>query len=130
MRARWADLAEFKEADGEYIPGTLMMFGGEKEITMSNGRVCNAIVTSNPGLILNGDNQEGKQMVGIALIGTVPVRVRGKVKKFDKLVPSRRWAGMARRRRWYDWMFFKKTIGIAMGEPKDGLVECVTKLEF
>ena len=130
MRSRWADLAEFKEADGEYLPGTLVMFGGEKEITLSNGRTCHAIVTTNPGLVLNGENQPGKNMVGIALTGTVPVRVIGKVRKFDKLVPSRRYPGMARKRRFYD-VFFKKTIGIAMGNSDgNGTVECVTRMVF
>ena len=51
MRSRWADLAEFKEADKEYEPGTLVMFGGEKEITLSRNGVANAIVTTKPGLM-------------------------------------------------------------------------------
>ena len=55
MRARWSgDLAEMYESDFAYEPGTLVMFGGEKEITCSDGRICNAIVTENPGVILNG----------------------------------------------------------------------------
>ena len=55
MRARWSgDLAEMYESDSAYEPGTLVMFGGEKEITCSDGKICNAIVTENPGVILNG----------------------------------------------------------------------------
>mgnify|MGYP003295461789 CR=1 FL=1 len=54
MRSRWADLAEYKESDQAYEPGTLVMFGGAKEITLSNGVETHAIVTTKPGLVLNG----------------------------------------------------------------------------
>lgn len=129
MRSRWADLAEFKEADKQYQPGTLVMFGGEKEITLSDGHTCHAIVTTKPGLVLNGEAQEGKTMVGIALVGTVPVNVcESDIKKFDKLVPSTKFKGYARRRRWYD--FFKRTIGIALSDSDGGQVQCMTKMEF
>lgn len=129
MRARWSgDLAEMYESDSIYEPGTLVMFGGEKEITCSDGKVCNAIVTEKPGVILNGQEQPGKNMVGIALTGMVPVLVVEQIKKFDKLIPSRKFPGYARRRRWYDW--FKKPIGIALEDSHDGRVKCVTRLNF
>ena len=129
MRSRWADLAEFKEADGKYEPGTLVMFGGEREITLSDGHTCHAIVTTKPGLVLNSGKKRGKTMVGIALVGTVPVNVcESNIKKFDKLVPSTKSRGYARRRRWYD--FFKKTIGIALSDAEGGQVQCMTKMEF
>ena len=129
LRSRWADLAEFKEADKDYEPGTLVMFGGSKEITLSRKGVVHAIVTTRPGLVLNGDNIPGKTMVGIALTGTVPVKVVDKVRKFDRLVASRKYPGYARPRRWYE--FWRKPIAIALESwPAGGLVNCVTKLEF
>ena len=130
MRARWAgDLAEMYESDSStYEPGTLVMFGGEKEITRSDGKVCNAIVTERPGVILNGQEQPGKNMVGIALTGMVPVLVVEHISKFDKIVPSRKFPGYARRKRWYDW--FKKPIGIALEDSQGGKVKIVTKMEF
>lgn len=128
MRSRWADLAEFKEADKQYEPGTLVMFGGDKEITISDGRTCHAIVTTKPGLVLNADNSDKPNMVGIALVGTVPVNVCDDVRKFDKLVPSSKFRGYARRKRWYD--FFKKPIGIALSDKEGGQVQCMTKMEF
>lgn len=129
MRSRWADLAEFKEADKEYQPGTLVMFGGEKEITLSRNGVANAIVTTKPGLTLNGDNYPGKIMVGIALTGTVPVRIVDKVRKFDRLVASRQYPGYARKKKW--WEFWKKPIAIALESwPAGGMVNCITKMEF
>ena len=105
------------------------MFGGEKEITLSKNGVANAIVTTKPGLVLNGDDYPGKTMVGIALTGTVPVKVIGKVRKFDRLVASSKHRGYARRKRWYE--FYKKPIAIAMenSEPFVDLISCVTKLE-
>ena len=129
MRSRWADLAEYKEADKQYPPGTLVMFGGDKEITLTNGRKCHAIVTTKPGFVLNSDAKfTDKTMVAIALVGTVPVNICENVRKFDKLVPSSKFKGYARRRRWYD--FFKKTIGIAMSDGQGGQVQCMTKMEF
>lgn len=130
MRSRWADLAELREADKEYEPGTLVMFGGEKEITLSRNGVANAIVTTKPGLILNGDEpSKNCIMVGIALTGTVPVRVSGKVKKFDRLVADKKYPGMARAKKWYE--FWKKPIAIALDNwPAGGKVNCITKMEF
>lgn len=134
MRSRWADLAEFRESDFEYEPGTLVMFGGDKEITLSDGRHVHAIVTTKPGLVLNGGSDSEKDstkiMIGIALTGTVPVKIAGKVKKFDRLVASRECAGCARRRRWYE--FWRRPIGIALedSEPFCETVKCVTRMEF
>lgn len=83
-RAQWGDLAEYYLSDGEYPKGTLVQFGGEKEITIATTDV-NAVITSEPGVILNG-NMENSQ--AIALVGRVPVRVIGKVNKFDYLMLS------------------------------------------
>ena len=56
------------------------------------------------------------------------MKVVGKVYKFDKLVPSRKFPGHARRKHWYE--FFRKSIGVALSDANDGKVECVTKLTF
>ena len=105
------------------------MFGGEKEVTISNGRTVNGIVTTKPGFVLNGDATNSNDIsVGIALVGRVPVNVVGKVYKFDNLVPSRKFNGCARRKHWYE--FFRKSIGVALSDANDGKVECVTKLTF
>ena len=82
MRARWADLAECYKSDADYPPGTLVQFGGEEEITMAKTEA-NAVITDNPGFVLNSTNKD--KMLGIALTGRTPVRVVGPVKKFDKL---------------------------------------------
>ena len=129
MRSRWADVSEYYEADKEYESGTLVMFGGEKEVTETDGKTVNAVITTNPGFIMNGDAQKKAGIhVGLVLAGRVPVKITGKVYKMDKVVPSRQFPGYARRRRWYE--FWKKPIGIALADSIDGHVECVTKLEF
>lgn len=106
------------------------MFGGEREITVSRKGKANAIVTTKPGLVLNGDNNPGKTMVGIALTGTVPVKIVGKVRKFDRLVASSKYPGYARTRKWYE--FWKKPIAIALenSEAFGDFVNCMTKMEF
>lgn len=82
-RAFWGDLAEYYNADAYYPEGTLMAFGGDNEVTVAK-EDCNAVVSSNPGVILNsGDNFE--YPCKLALVGRVPVRVIGKVNKFDYL---------------------------------------------
>ena len=130
MRSRWADLAEYKEADKQYEPGTLVMFGGEKEITLSRNGVANAVVTTKPGLVLNGDEpSKDCTMVGIVLTGTVPVKISCQVKKFDKLVADEKSPGYARPRKW--WEFWRKPIAITLENwPAGGVVNCITKMEF
>ena len=129
MRSRWADISENYISDKKYEPGTLVMFGGEKEVTISNGRTVNGIVTTKPGFILNGDATNSNEIsVGIALVGRVPVKVVGVVRKFDKLVTDFVNKGSARARKWYE--FWKRPIGIALNENHNGMVDCVTKLKF
>ena len=91
LNANWADLAEIYQADAEYQPGTLVAFGGEKEITIATTAV-NAVVSTKPAVLMN-NNQQGTP---IALVGRVPVRVIGKVTKFDKLVLDKNNPGIAK----------------------------------
>ena len=84
FRTYWGDLAEIYETDKEYPKGTLVKFGGDKEITIADTQV-NAVISSEPGLILNTQNKTGQ---AIALIGRVSVRVIGNCKKFDYLTLS------------------------------------------
>jgi len=95
--AKWADLAEHYSSDGDYPPGTLVQFGGEDgtEITIATTEA-NAVITTAPGLILNGMSEEAKLLKAIALVGRTPVRVIGKTKKFDRLVFSETIPGVAR----------------------------------
>lgn len=84
--ALWADLAEMYESDAEYDPGTLVKFGGEKELTIAKyGDEANGVVTTSPALLLNAKDYGTKTMCGIALVGRTNVKVAGPVKKFSNL---------------------------------------------
>lgn len=85
--ALYADLAERYIADQEYEPGTVVVFGGEQEITVTNipndTRVAGAVST-NPAYLMNA----GSEGLPLALRGKVPVKLTGPVTKGDLLVTS------------------------------------------
>lgn len=83
-RALWADLAENYETDCNYPVGTLIKFGGARDITIAD-TVCNGIISEKPGYLLDSGLQNS---LPVALVGKTPVRVIGKVNKFDKLMLS------------------------------------------
>lgn len=86
LSARWGDLAEYYIADNDYEPGTLIKFGGEKEVTVADD-VVNGVITTKPGITINSELifSEEKYVKGVALVGRVPVKVKGKVSKFDNI---------------------------------------------
>ena len=88
--ARYADLAENYSADNEYEAGTVLVFGGEAELTVTNTkgdhRVA-GVVSTNPAHLMNSHLQ-GDNVVALALQGRVPCKVIGKVNKGDLLVTS------------------------------------------
>lgn len=83
--SNWADLAEIYQTDKEYPIGTLLQFGGEKELTIAHDEV-NAVVSERPGVLMNA----GAEGQPVALAGRVRVLVDGKVKKFQKIYLSNR----------------------------------------
>lgn len=83
QQSEWADLAEIYHTDNNYPIGTLLQFGGEKELTIAHTEV-NAVVSEKPGVLMNS----GSDGQPIALAGRVRVRVNGKVNKFDKIYLS------------------------------------------
>lgn len=86
-RALWGDLAEYYESDKRYPEGTLIKFGGIKEITIANVSV-NGVISTEPGFILNAKKKLKKHDLPVAIAGRVPVRVLGRVRKFDNLTLS------------------------------------------
>lgn len=84
-----ADLAENYEGDKEYEVGTVLVFGGEKEVTTTNikGDTRVAGVVSNTAAFAMYDACPGFKNL-VALQGRVPCRVVGKIKKGDILVTS------------------------------------------
>jgi hypothetical protein len=88
--ALYADLAENYLGDADYEPGTVLVFGGDEEVTecSAKGQTSAAgVVTTNPAHLMNSALQ-GEHVVGLALQGRVPCKVIGKVAKGDMLVTS------------------------------------------
>ena len=87
INAQYADLAENYTADAEYAPGTVVVFGGDKEVTISttshDTRVA-GVVSTKPAYLMNSESSG----VAVALTGKTPCRVRGPVGKGDLLVTS------------------------------------------
>ena len=89
--AQYADLAERYEADGEYDEGTVMMFGGDKEVTAAEGYGAGkmaGVVSMKPAYLMNDGAGSDATHPAIALQGRVPVKAMGKVEKGDIMVAS------------------------------------------
>ncbi len=89
-QAQYADLAENYLGDAYYEPGTVLVFGGEQEVTVTNIRADTrvaGVVTTNPAHLMNSA-LEGDFVTGIALQGRVPCKVLGRVQKGDLIVTS------------------------------------------
>ena len=94
--AQYADVAEIYTADYNYEPGTVVIFGGNKEVTIStfsqDTRVAGVVSTS-PAYLMN-NQAEG---VAVALLGKVPVKVHGMIEKGDLLTTSGEHSGYAKK---------------------------------
>ena len=98
QKAAYADIAERYEADAEYSPGTVLMIGGEKEVTLPGAHATISVagvVSTKPGYMLNSDAGPDSTHPFIALKGRVPCKVLGPVKKGDLLVASGQNPGYA-----------------------------------
>lgn len=87
LSSKYADVAEKYISDVEYDEGTVVVFGGDKEVTITTAyadtRVAGAI-SLYPGYIMNS-HSDGQS---VALRGKIPVKVMGIVKKGDLLVTA------------------------------------------
>ena len=86
--AQYADLAEMYTADADIEPGTVVCFGGDKEVTtcmLEADKKVAGVVSTNPAYLMNSD-AEGA--VAVALQGRVPCKVKGPVAKGDMMVSA------------------------------------------
>ena len=87
---QYADLAENYAGDAEYEAGTVVVFGGDAEVTTTDTkgdtRVAGVVSTS-PAHLMNS-TLEAEHVVAVALTGRVPTKVLGRVRKGDILVTS------------------------------------------
>ena len=122
--ALWADLAEQYVPDEKYPIGTLIKFGGKKDITIADDE-CHGVISEQPGFLLDCGLENS---LPVALVGKTRVRVIGKVNKFDKLVLSN-IPGVAKVKEKDD----EKVIGIALKsseESEEKLILSVVKISF
>ena len=84
-----ADVAEYYEGDKEYEVGTVLVFGGDKEVTTTNTNMDKRIagVVSNTAAYVMYTACPGHKNL-VALVGRVPCKVVGKIKKGDILVTA------------------------------------------
>jgi len=80
-------LAENYQADTTYDPGTVLVFGGEQEVTVtsvSHDERVAGIVSTQPAYLMN----TGSGSVAVGLTGRLPCMVQGPVNKGTLLVTS------------------------------------------
>lgn len=87
--ALYADLAERFAADKVYEYGTVVMIGGEFEVTETTNRYSTdvfGVVSDKPGFMLNAQAGTDETHPYIAMAGRVEVKVEGAVKKGQRIV--------------------------------------------
>jgi len=118
--ALYADLAERYEADVVYEPGTVVVIGGDKEVTVTDkyadARVA-GIVSKNPAYMMNSEAGNDETHPYIALKGRVPCKVVGSINKGDLLVTST-FPGYAAS--WASHAEEGSVIGKALGTQSEG----------
>jgi len=86
--ANYADLAEKYLTDIEYPVGTIIMIGGEKEVTIATMHYPNRIIgviSDKPAYLMNSELENSQ---AVALKGRVPIRIIGTCSKGDLLTIS------------------------------------------
>jgi hypothetical protein len=89
--ARYADLAERYEAESTVEPGTVVHFGGSKEIKECDEDMCSrvaGIISTAPAYMMNSDAGNDETHPYVALKGRVPCKVQGTVQKGDMMVSA------------------------------------------
>jgi hypothetical protein len=89
--AQYADLAERYHADQPLKPGTVVVLGGDQEVTTCTQQGCDqafGVISSRPGLMLNSTAGVDATHPYVAMIGRTPVRVIGPVAKGQRLMAS------------------------------------------
>ena len=92
--AKYADLAEMYASDAEIEAGTIVHFAGDGKVAVcdeANHHAVAGIVSTNPGYLMNGD-QEG---TALAIAGRVPTKVTGAVAAGDLMVSAGNGMAMA-----------------------------------
>ena len=120
--AKYADLAEMYDTDQSYPVGTCMAIGGDKEATAidkADSDICIGVISTKPAYLMNAE-AEGQ---AIALVGRVPVRITGPVKKGETVFVAKNGTASVDGE--------GQRVGIALEDNdrhEETLVECILKL--
>lgn len=91
INANYADVAERFEADSTYSAGTVVQLGGDKEITLAQEELSDAVfgvISTKAAYLMNSNVGTNETHPPVAMSGRVPVRVIGTVDKGDRLVSA------------------------------------------
>jgi hypothetical protein len=91
MEAEFADVAEIYVGDAAYEPGTLVSLGGVAEVTQTTSFADTnifGIVSTRPAYLMNAKRKRAKNALPIAVAGRIPVKVKGRVNRGDRLIAS------------------------------------------
>jgi len=115
-QARYADLAEIYGTDKLYEVGTVVMVGGEKEVTECFvGKRALGVISDRPAFLMNSQ-AKGQP---VALKGRVKVKVVGAVKKGDELVAGNGGFATTISEQ------FTKVFAIALEDNEKGIIEAI-----
>jgi hypothetical protein len=98
VEATYADIAERYATDVPYESGTVVVFGGEAEITVTSELKdvsVAGVISTNPALKLNADAGNSQTHPYVALKGRVPCMLIGPVSKGDLIVTADNEPGYA-----------------------------------
>lgn len=130
--AQYADVAERFAADTELEPGTVVEIGGLAEITASQSDLSEnvfGVISTQAAYLMNSAAGDDRTHPPVAMTGRVPVRVRGIVRKGDRLVSA--GEGRARAAAPGEATPFN-TIGRALEDKltqQDGMVEAIVTIK-
>jgi len=129
--AQYADLAERFAADAQYAPGTVVALGGAKEITKvveDASEEVFGVISTRAAYLMNSAAGDDKTHPPVAVSGRVPVLVKGRVRKGDRLISAGNgYARAAKKTEITPW----NVIGRALEDKNtegDGTVEAIVKL--
>jgi hypothetical protein len=115
-QAQYADLAEIYVTDKLYEVGTVVMVGGEKEVTECFvGKRALGVISDRPAFLMNSQTK-GQP---VALKGRVKVKVVGAVKKGDELVAGNGGFATTISEE------FTKVFAIALEDNEKGIIEAI-----
>lgn len=89
--AQYADLAERYESDYSYDPATVVIFGGNHEITtttITHDPRAAGVISTKPAFLMNDDESRSGYWLPLAMTGRVPTKIRGPINKGDMVVTS------------------------------------------